>query len=196
MKSNEGLQIMDSIESLIRSFGFGIQLKRMPRTGWVQVGVSNVESVASHSYSVSLIALSMSKLIDQPVDLGKLLSMALLHDLAESVTSDLPSTVERYLPKDAKNNMERSALKQILEHASFADEFLQIWEEMIQVQTIEAKIVKDADRIDMYLQALQYETETRNVQIEEFWNHAPEFFFPVATKIYENLVKERNNILK
>ena len=47
-------------------FELQIQLKQMPRTGWVQQGVPGAENVAAHSYGVVLTALTLAELVDEP----------------------------------------------------------------------------------------------------------------------------------
>ena len=66
------------------------------------------------------------------------------------------------------------------------------WEESLQKETREALLVHDADKLDMYLQALIYEQQTGNCQLAEFWMTPHKFFFPEAQTIYDELVSLRN----
>ncbi len=54
---------------LIQIFEQGNQLKNTVRTGWVQRGVPEAESVAAHSYGVTFITLILAHNLDEPVDL-------------------------------------------------------------------------------------------------------------------------------
>ena len=75
------------------------RLKAVPRIGWLLRGVRDVESVADHSYGVALIAMILAdraKARGMAVDVERVLRMALLHDLTEARTGDLPHTVKRY----------------------------------------------------------------------------------------------------
>ncbi|MGB1985736.1 MAG: HD domain-containing protein, partial [Candidatus Poseidoniaceae archaeon] len=63
-----------------------LQLKDIDRTGWVRAGVENPESVAAHSLGMAVLAL---RLCPQQLDLSKVLSMCLVHDIAEIVVGDL-----------------------------------------------------------------------------------------------------------
>ena len=61
-------------------------------------GISDAESTADHSFSVTLASLILSELIEEPLDRAKLLTIALLHDLPESVIGDIPPSAAAYLP--------------------------------------------------------------------------------------------------
>ncbi len=67
-----------------------------------------------------------------------------------------------------------------------------IWEELHQGQTPEALLVHDADKLDMYLQALMYEKQTGNHQLAEFWEKPHQFSFPEAQNIFDRLLSLRN----
>jgi uncharacterized membrane protein (UPF0127 family) len=85
------------------------RLKRTPRTGWALRGVADVESVADHSFGVAFTSLILAELVDQPLNKAKLLTIALLHDLPESVIGDLPTPATAYLPAGAKSQVDSSA---------------------------------------------------------------------------------------
>jgi putative hydrolase of HD superfamily len=166
------------------------RLKCMPRTGWVMRGVPNAESIADHSFSVSFISLVLAEVIEQPLDKAKLLTIALLHDLPESVISDLPTPATVYLPTDAKRNAETQVLDRLLHELPYAERWQSWWQEFEEGTSIEGQIVRDADRLDMLIQAHVYEQTTGNRWLEEF-RPAPEespFKFPATQMLYEELI--------
>jgi putative hydrolase of HD superfamily len=74
-------------------------LKRLPRTGWLLAGIRQPESVADHAYATTLLAMLLADAInadyaiaglEEPLDVARVLRIALLHDLAESQLTDLP----------------------------------------------------------------------------------------------------------
>src|SRR5690242_21894441 len=65
-------------------------LDRIARAGFVLRGVTEPESVAAHSHFVSLMALLFADRYPEEYDRGKLLAMALTHDLCESLLMDIP----------------------------------------------------------------------------------------------------------
>lgn len=76
--------------AILQTLLHGNQLKRTTRTGWARRGVPDPENVAAHSYGVAHITLILAQLLEQPLDLGRALAMAVLHDLPESLTTDIP----------------------------------------------------------------------------------------------------------
>lgn len=169
----------------------GNQLKRTARTGWVQRGVANAENVAAHSYGVIFTALTLAQLIKDPLDLTRVLLMATLHDLPEGLTSDIPTPAWRYLPEGIKSDVERSALLEILQHLPFATDWLDAWEELHRGETAAALLVKDADKLEQFIQALNYEQQTGNRQLEEFWAIPHRFHFAEAQQLYDTLRRKR-----
>lgn len=161
------------------------QLKRTARTGWVQRGVPNAENVAAHSYGVVFTALLLAELIAEPLDVAKLLTMATLHDLPEALTTDIPTPAWRYLPDGVKTAVERQAMHTLLDKAPVSEKWLPIWEELHQGQSTEARLVHDADKLEMYLQALIYQEQTGNQHLREFWAVPHTFYFPASQAIYD-----------
>ena len=178
--------------TIIQLLRHGTQLKQTARTGWVQRGVVQPENVAAHSYGVTFTALLLAQLIDQSLDLGKLLAIATLHDLPEGLTTDIPSPAWRFLPDGSKEATERMAMETILDGVSFATALMAYWEELHANETVESRLVHDADKIDMLLQAVIYEEQTRNQHLSEFWHKPFTFFYPESQAIYEELRQQHN----
>lgn len=150
-----------------------VRLKGVPRAGWVLRGIAagQAESVAAHSWGVALVALALAELQEEPVDVGRLLSMCLLHDLAESVLGDLPGPASDYLPPGAKLAAERQVLHGILAQLPFASTWQALWEEYEAGATLEAQLARDADRLDMLVQAAGYEAAGHR-NLDEFFQTA------------------------
>lgn len=181
-------------ESIVRLLLHGTRLKQMPRTGWLQRGVPNPEDVAAHSYGVALTAMALAEMIDQPFIMARVLAMAVLHDLPESLTSDVPSPVKRFFPDEMPNIklwMERGAMQEMTADVPFGGDWRMLWEEMSEKKTPEAQLIYDADKIDMYLQAFTYEQQFGNSQIAQFWQKRPQFHFAEAEGLYDILLKRR-----
>ncbi|MGE4650712.1 MAG: HD domain-containing protein, partial [Myxococcota bacterium] len=65
-----------------------LELKNVPRQGWKEkLEIINPESVAEHSYSTATISMVLSDL--KGLNTEKIIKMALLHDLAESIIGDI-----------------------------------------------------------------------------------------------------------
>ena len=169
----------------------GNQLKRTARTGWAQRGVPQAENVAAHTYGVAFTALILADLVDEPVDRGLLLSMALLHDLPETLTSDIPTPAWRFLPAGIKQDVELRAMKEILDQDLFANRLMEDWQQLANMERLETRMVHDADKLDMFLQAYVYEQQTGNRQLQEFWDGAMPFYTTAAQSIFDALQKKR-----
>src|SRR3989339_1826482 len=71
-------------------------LAHTPRTGMAFLGTGQ-QSVAEHCFSVSMICFVLADLCEEPVNLEKLLMLALSHDVAEARTGDLNYMYKRYM---------------------------------------------------------------------------------------------------
>lgn len=169
----------------------GNRLKRTARTGWAQRGVAQGENVAAHSYGVAFTALILAPLIEAPSDLGKLLSLAILHDLPEGLTSDIPAPAWRYVRDDIKPQMEQAALQEIIGDTPYEATFLEWWQELNDNESVEARLVHDADKVDLYLQAIVYEEQTGNKHLADFWERTHRFHFAAAETVYQQLKERR-----
>ncbi|GMI97566.1 hypothetical protein like AT2G23820 [Hibiscus trionum] len=142
-------------------------LKTTKRAGWVRREVQNPESIADHMYRMGLMALIAS---DIPgIDRDKCVKMAIVHDIAEAIVGDI--TPSDGISKDEKSRREREALDhmcKLLGGGSRAKEIAELWMEYEENSSSEAKIVKDFDKVEMILQALEYENE-QGVDLDEFF---------------------------
>ena len=157
---------MTYAKDIIHLAKHGETLKRVMRSGWALAGVSRVrdESISEHSFGTAILSLLISKeLLSEgyAVDLGKVASMALLHDLPESFTSDIPSTTYKLggeILSEGKRIAEKEAMTLIVNSAlSFKDWIEKLWGEIGESSSVESRIVLCADTLDMLLHALTLE---------------------------------------
>ena len=140
-----------------------LSLKSVPRKGWTRyLPVEQVESVADHSYGVALLAWLLSP---PDIDRGRVIELALLHDLAEAITGDL--TPADGVPEEIKREGERRALSALLEDFPSHDSGLALLHEYQEGATPEARFVKALDRLDMSLQSVLYQRE-HGADLSEF----------------------------
>lgn len=152
-----------------------LRLKAVPRMGWLLRGVRDVESVADHSFGVAFISMlvaDMAQTRGLEPDTEKVLRMALLHDLTEARTGDLPATIKRYFDKSTLNDAdERIADEMLSGLGAIGEEYLLLWREYEERTSLEARIVKAADKIDLLLQAREYEKGGAS-NLREFWENS------------------------
>lgn len=156
-----------------------MRLKALPRTGWLLRGVRDVESIADHTFGVAWVAMLLADRAvarGLPVNVEKVLRMALLHDLSEARTGDLPSTIKPYFPGDTLKQADEQAARKILQPLGEAGaNYLALRHEYEQRTSLEARIVKAADKLDLLLQAHEYEKGGAK-NLGEFWDKADEDF--------------------
>lgn len=142
------------------------RLAALPRTGWLLAGVADPESIAEHSFGVAVVA---ALIVDDlrakgtAVDGERVLRMALVHDLAEAFTGDIPMPAKSDDLRRALAAAEEAVLARRLDAAQLA-----LWKEAEEARTLEARVVKAADKLQMLVKALTYEQQRRG-RLDEFF---------------------------
>ena len=134
-------------------------LKTTKRTGWIMSGISNPESIADHMYRMSLMAM-IASFSNETLDTNRCIKLALIHDLAEAKVGDI--TPHCGVSDEDKYKLELGTMEQLqtmLGPLLGGDEIIELWKEYEEGTTIEAKLLKDLDKIEMILQAQEYEAE-------------------------------------
>ncbi|KAI6139800.1 HD domain-containing protein [Pisolithus tinctorius] len=143
------------------------RLKIQKRTGWINRNIPNPESIADHMYRMAILAMCTS---DANLNISKCVLMCIVHDLAEAQVGDI--TPSEGISKEEKKRLESEAMHNFVHdmlHGSEAALKIEaLWREYEEQQTKEAKFVKDLDRLEMALQAREYE--------KEHGRHLQEFF--------------------
>ena len=148
-----------------------VKLKTITRQGWKEkLKIIDPESVADHTYSATVMAMFFSDL--KGLNTEKIMRMALLHDLSESVTGDIiPNTIS----KNEKIRKENHAMKLILKNLpdKIANQYLEIWNDYQKNSSKEANLMHDIDRLEMAIQAKFYEDgKISKKKIELFYDTA------------------------
>lgn len=185
------------------------RLKKLERTGWMLRGIAQgAESVAAHSYGVAVAAMLLADELKSrglEVDVERLLRIALLHDWAEARVGDLPRTASEYFGAEARKRAERAAFDDIVRGAGRSDVvavYNRLHEEYEERKSLEARLVKAADVIDLLVQTLAF--ERAGVRgLDEFWDGVLERDFrldgtagEVVNQVLRELVAARREILK
>ncbi len=143
-------------------------LEGVPRQGWVMSGVAGPEDVAAHTAGVAVAALLVADRLVAPVDRARLLTMALVHDIGEARTGDVPLVVKT----EADEAAERAAADAIL--AGLPPRWREAMQEYRAQETLEARVVKAADKLQMMAKVLEYEASGRG-DLSRFWENARNF---------------------
>ncbi|KAF8603779.1 HD domain-containing protein [Ceratobasidium sp. AG-I] len=171
------------------------RLKTQKRTGWIKSRIPGPESIADHMHRMSILALCTS---DTNLDVSKCVMLAVVHDLAEAVAGDI-APWEAGISKEDKIARERAGMRSMLTdmlHDSPAARRIQaLWEEYEERTTPEALFVKDLDRLEMALQASEYEKTHCDGPdgLQSFFDSSlPQIQHPEVKQWGEDLTRERN----
>ena len=169
-------------KGLVRFLTQSLRLKSTLRTGWLDRGIppDETESVADHVYQTALLAW-LAAAGDPTLDRDRILKLALIHDLPEAITGDktpydrdnVPDSgadraawrayldrrhVRNAESKQAKRDSETNAMNEMLAdlRGNAKVELAALWHELNEGLTVEARFVKQADKLEAYLQSLEY----------------------------------------
>lgn len=157
------------------------RLKRLDRTGWTLRGLApGAESVGAHTYGVAVVAMLLADAVRArgvAVEAERVMRMALVHDWAETRLGDLPRTAAHYFGGEARHAAEEKAFADIVQPLGEASVGLRAaHEEYERRVTLEARLVKAADVVDLLAQALVFE-QSGVRGLDEFWSAAREYDF-------------------
>ncbi|KDN20396.1 HD domain-containing protein [Amycolatopsis rifamycinica] len=137
----------------LASFGYELGLlKRIRRSGWWHAGVRDPESVGEHSLRAAQLAALLAA--EEGASPERAAFLALWHDTQETRTGDLPLTANDYLRKPQPRQITADQTAALPDRSrelvrSAVDEYETR-------ETPEAWCAKDADKLEMLLQALEY----------------------------------------
>ncbi|KOV88306.1 HD family hydrolase [Nocardia sp. NRRL S-836] len=137
----------------LAAFGYELGLlKRIRRTGWWHVGVRDPESVAEHSLRTAQLAALLAA--EEGANPERAAFLALWHDTQETRTGDIPHTATRYLTKPEPRDITADQTDALPDASrGVVREAVAEYETR---QTPEALCAKDADKLEMLLQAVEY----------------------------------------
>lgn len=157
-------------------------LKKTPRTGFQFLG-SGQESVAEHSFRVAVIGYTLSQ--EEPgADPLRTTLMCLFHDLHEARTGDHNYVNKQYVEVD-----EERSIKDLAQGLPFGDEIISLTHEFNQGQSMDARISRDADQLDLILE-LKEQQDLGNKYAKEW------LYYAVKRLVTESAKKMAREILK
>jgi putative hydrolase of HD superfamily len=115
-------------------------LKRLPRSGYQFLGPGR-ESVAEHSFTTTFIAYVLAQMVPE-VDEHKLVTMSLVHDLAEARLGDINYVQKFYIQAD-----EGAAMTDMAAGLPFGENLKALMEEFNRGEGLEARLARDADQL-------------------------------------------------
>lgn len=186
----------ESMQHYIQFLNIAEKLKCEMRHSWLSTG--RQESVAEHSWRMSLMVMTFYPCLSQKVNLEKCLKMAILHDLAEAEVGDIPVFETQTL--EAKKNKfiaEKMAMEKIcaLIDDPLRQEFFTLWEEYENKDSYEAKFINALDKIEVFLQHVEAPLSTwteleKDMLFQEKWLRAHCHFEPCLLELAEEIINQ------
>ena len=154
-------------------------VRLIPRQ-WHRFHMGNVGDLADHHFRVLWLSLIIAAREKAKVDTEKMMKMALVHDIAESRTGDADYIARQYVIRK-----EDEGIKDMLEDTSLREEFLAVWHEYEQRECLEAKIVKDADNLDVDMELMEQGSQGHHLPMD--WREARQ---NLTAKLYTKTAKQ------
>ncbi|MBT4445136.1 MAG: HD domain-containing protein [Waddliaceae bacterium] len=168
------------MESIVNFLNEVDMLTKIPRSGYAFLG-SGKQSVAEHTLNTIAIGYALAHLYGDGVDEAKLLKLCVFHDLPESRVGDHNYVQKRYVSANMEN-----VFTDIGDSSPLGAEVVSYIEEFERKESLEAKLARDADNIEMLLM-LKREIETGNPRGQEWYNNVKS---RVVTEVGKNLAEE------
>ena len=180
------------MEELLNFFIEIGKLKGMPRRGWILREIKDPETIASHTFRMAIIAWLLGE--KKKLNINKILKMALIHDLCEIYAGDT-TPYDEFHPKEKKQwkeilkkwprfskrekekiffekyKKENKALEKLIFKlpSSLKKEIRSLWTDYEKSLTREGRFVRQVDRVENLLQALEYWKKDKPFAIGPWW---------------------------
>jgi 5'-deoxynucleotidase YfbR-like HD superfamily hydrolase len=169
-----------------------LQSKKIIRTGWTMMNVPNPESVAEHSFQLCVMAMTLADQLG--VDKEKLIKMAIIHDLGEIFTGDIVwvrGNIIDIQKRQRKEEVELDGIESIFAKLGTSHEYRSIFEEMTKRKSLEAEIFWQLDKLEMGIQALDYEKKEHKDLTEFFVGISLQLTHPFLRAILKHILHQR-----
>ena len=180
------------------------KLKSMPRRGWVINQIKNPESIADHTFRTALMAWVLSEKLGErkkKLNFERLLKIALIHDLCEVYAGDA-TPYDSILPRNKKalkelmktwprfsntkrrkialekNCRETKSLEKLISKLppNLKKEIQALWADFKKGLSLESRLFRQTDKLENFLQAMEYWKKYKKPPQKPWWDWAREFF--------------------
>ena len=203
-------ELYEMLYGFIRS---AINLKNLPRQGWIRVGIplSAVESIADHSYNTAMLSLLLSdihniKFPEQALNSEYVMRIAIVHDLPECQFQDFDRQIQLLLGEDEYNELKHkllinasTELLSLILNKEVKLQWKKMFHDVIYRVSPESRFVSYVDKMEVLIQALAYEKlGYESLLFDDFWRtglfHLKNCPFEVINELVNLLKEERNRL--
>ena len=168
----------DPVRDVVNFIAEAGLLKRVKRSGWSVLGISNAESVADHSFRCAVIGFLLARM--ERAEAGKVFLMTTFNDIHEARITDLHKMAQRYF--DVKKTEDKSFIEQMNAlPPDIRKELLEARREYSKQKTTESLIARDADILECLIQAKEYRDYGYS-KASEFMKKAPGYLRTKSAK--------------
>lgn len=170
------------------------KLSKIPRRGWVLIGIKKPADIIDHSFRLAVMTWILGR--GKRLHMERAIKMALVHDLCELYAGDTtPYDYNSILPKDRKkwpklfdvwprfseiektknflkkHKKEKAALIRLTSGLSpdLRKEILDLWIDYDKGVSKEARFIRQLNRLETLLQAFEYGKETKRRPFHSWW---------------------------
>ncbi|MEK7642254.1 MAG: HD domain-containing protein [Patescibacteria group bacterium] len=170
-------------------FLFEIGSLRKVDRAWQQILTGKVANISEHIFRMTMIAWIIA--VAEKANVEKVIKICLIHDIAESRTGDIA-----FMHRDYVTRHEELAEKHIFENTELEKEATSLLAEYNERKSLEAKIVKDADNIDVDLELKELFKMGDPAAIQMQKDHRPivrakKLYTKTAKKMWDEIKKTR-----
>lgn len=134
------------------------KLKETIRTGWKEVGIpaEKIESVADHIFGCLVLTIGICSEYDySSLDLLKVFKMLFVKELTKKDNKD--NKEQNILNKEDKVALNEKCIKEIFDDLEDGEEYIALYDESLELKTLEAKFVLYVSKLESDIQAKKYE---------------------------------------
>jgi len=143
----------NELKNVLDVLALAEKLKFELRHSWLSNG--RQESVAEHTWRMSLMVVLLEPYLDQEIDTARTLKMVIVHDLVEAEAGDVPAfEVNTPQAKALKQAKELEAIENLRHKLGngIGQHVYELWHEFEAKQTYEAKVANALDKLEVQLQ--------------------------------------------
>ena len=131
------------------------KLKETIRTGWKEVGIpaEKIESVADHIFGCVVLTIGICSEYDySSLDLLKVFKMLFVKELTKKDNKE-----QSVLSKEDRVALNKKSIRELFDNLADKEEYISLYDESLELKTLEAKFVLYVSKLESDIQAKKYE---------------------------------------